>query len=78
MLECENIRLYSFNNHWDIITNLENYKDSLHYGEWINTKILHMIHEDIGRLSKDNYEEYIDRERDFYSNYIYRFSENEE
>lgn len=73
MLECDNIKLYSFNDHWDITTNLDNYKDLSHYGEWINTEILHMIHSDIGRLTKDNYEEYLDRERRFYSNYSYQF-----
>ena len=73
MLECKNIKLYSFNNHWDITTNLDNYKDMLHYGEWINAEILHMIHDDIGLLTKDNYEEYIEKEREFYSNYSYEF-----
>ena len=73
MLQCENIKLYSFNNHWDITANLDNYKDTTHYGEWINAEILHMIHDDIGLLTKDNYEEYIEKEREFYSNYSYEF-----
>lgn len=78
MLECDNIKLYSFNDHWDITTNLDNYKDSRHYGEWINTEILHMIHSDVGRLTKDNYEAYLDRERQFYSNYSYQFHIDDE
>lgn len=78
MLQCENIKLYSFNNHWDITTNLDNYKDTVHYGEWINTEILHMVHDGIGLLTKDNYEEYINREREFYSNYRYEFYLDEE
>lgn len=73
LLEYENIELYSFNDCWDIVTNLNNYKDHLHYGEWINTKMLHMIHDGVGRLTKDNYETYIERERNFYLNYTYQF-----
>lgn len=78
ILKYENIELYSFNNFWDITTDLDNYKDSIHYGEWINTEILHMIHNGIGRLTKDNYEEYLSKEREFYSNYTYQFSVDEE
>ena len=73
ILKCQNIELYSFNNCWDITTNLDNYKDSTHYGEWINTEILYMIHNEICHLTKDNYKEYIEEERKFYSNYIYQF-----
>lgn len=78
MLEYNNIKLYSFNDQWNIITNLDNYKDSRHYGEWINTEILHMIHEEIGYLTKENYREYIEKERNFYSNYNYQFYDGKE
>lgn len=77
ILQCENIRLYSFHDHWDITTNLDNYKDTDHYGEWINTRILYMIHDNKGRLTKDNYEEYINRIREYYSTYDYRFTVTE-
>jgi len=75
MLKCENIELYSFNNHWDITTNLDNYKDEFHYGEWINTEILQMIYKGTGLLTEDNYEEYISNERNYYSNYLYEFND---
>lgn len=35
MLECPNIKIFSFNLMTDIGTNFDNYKDSTHYGEWI-------------------------------------------
>lgn len=73
ILKCENIKLYSFNTDWSITTNLDNYKDTLHYGEWINTEILHMIYNNVGLLTEENYEKYIDQEREFYSNYVYQF-----
>ena len=73
ILKCENIKLYSFNNCWDITTNLDNYKDSNHYGEWINTEILYMIYNGIGRLTQDNYKQYLEAEQRFYSSYNYQF-----
>ena len=40
ILECKNIKLYSFNDEYDIITDLYNYKAYIHYGEWVNRLIL--------------------------------------
>ena len=40
MLEVDNIRIFSYNTDPDVITNLDNYKDLLHYGEWINSLML--------------------------------------
>jgi len=31
ILKCPNIKLYSFNNNFDITTDLNNYRDRLHY-----------------------------------------------
>ncbi len=78
ILTCPNIKLYSFNNCWDITTDLNNYKDSNHYGDWINTDILRMIYEGTGLLTEDNYQSYIDKEREFYSKYTYRFYDIDE
>ena len=73
MLKYSNIKLYSFNNQWDITTNLDNYTDANHYGEWINTEIIHMIHNGIGQLTEENYRQYIANEHKFYSEYNYHF-----
>lgn len=71
VLECSNIKLYTFNLQTDVITDLNNYKDKTHYGEWINSKILLWIKNDIGLLTKDNYKEYLQKEYEFYSNFNY-------
>ncbi len=71
ILRCENIKLFSFNNLTDITTNLNNYKDSTHYGEWINSRLLEYMHADRCLLTKENYKEYLDRELAFYSLYDY-------
>lgn len=62
MLECENIKLFSFNNMLDITCDLDNYKDERHYGDWINSRMLEMMHEGEGVLTRNNYKEYLDEE----------------
>ena len=69
ILECENIKLFSFNNRTDIITDLNNYKDGVHYGMWINSLILRWMHDEQYILTKDNYENYLLQEFNFYSTY---------
>lgn len=71
ILQIPNIKLYSFNLMSDITTDLNNYKDPTHYGEWINSKILVWMKNDIGLLTKDNYNEYLRQEYEFYNNYDY-------
>ena len=55
----------------DITTDLDNYKDTIHYGEWINSKMLEYMKNDIGLLTKDNYKKYIKDEKKLYLNYPY-------
>jgi len=71
ILECDNIHLYSFNNRTDITTDLNNYKDNLHYGEWINSLMLKLMHDGECLLTKENYKEYIENELSFYTAYDY-------
>ena len=71
ILECPNIKLFSFNLMTDIDTDLNNYKDTTHYGEWINSDMLQYMKNDVGLITKDNYKEYLDKEKEFYLNYPY-------
>ncbi len=71
ILQCPNIRLYSFNNRTDLITDLNNYKDSAHYGEWINSLMLKWMHDGKYLLTKDNYKEYLSQELLLYTSYNY-------
>ena len=71
ILECPNIKLFSFNLMTDITANFDNYKDTTHYGEWINSDILRYMKEGKGLLSKENYQEYFRREKDLYLKYPY-------
>ena len=78
ILEIPNIELYSFFNNYEMITNLDNYKDVGHYTEHINEQILIWIKSKKYRLAKENYREYIDKNLEFYGNYNYnKIFENE-
>ena len=71
LLECDNIELYSFFDRTDIICNLDYYRDKLHYVNDINDAILTWIANGEGRVTKENYQELIQMEYDFYMNYDY-------
>ena len=71
ILSHENIRLFSFNTRFDIITDLNNYPDVYHYAGWVNSLILKWIHDGEYQLTKDNYEEYYREEYDYYLSFDY-------
>lgn len=58
LLKCENVRLY-FPITYEIITDLDNYKDSSHYNMYIQYYIFEEIRDDTNRLTTDNYERYL-------------------
>ena len=71
LLECPNVKLYSFTNDFDLTCNLDNYKDQAHFGEWINSDILARMKNGENMLTKDNYKEYLNEIEAFYSSYDY-------
>ncbi len=71
ILEHKNIKLFSFNNCTDITTNLDNYREDTHYGEWINSFILRSMHDGKHLLTKENYKEYLAEEKKFYTTFDY-------
>lgn len=71
LLMYDNIKVFSFSDDFSMTTNLDNYSDVAHYGEWINSEILQRMRKNQGLLTKDNYEQYLERIREFYSNYDY-------
>ena len=71
MLRCPNIHLFSINNRFDLTTDLNNYKDSIHYGEWINSLMLRYMHDDQYLLTTENYKEHFDEILQFYTTYDY-------
>lgn len=71
LLKYDNIHLYSFFKHYDVITNLDNYSDIKHYSKEINSKILKWISNGNDELSEDNYKDYYKELKLFYMNYDY-------
>lgn len=71
MLECPNIKLHNFYDQYDVITDLNNYRDKEHYAYWVNSMILEWMAEGTGLLTKDNYLDRMEQERAFYSSYDY-------
>ena len=67
LLKCDNIELYSFCNNFEMVCDLNNYKDSGHYSEVVNS----WMHEGNYRLTWDNYEEYLEEIYNFYKEYDY-------
>ncbi len=78
ILKFGNIKLFSFNTLFHITTDLNYYKDYTHYGEWVNSLILHDIYDGKGQLTWDNYLDYLEEERLFYANYDYTQLTNQE
>lgn len=72
VLQCPNIRLYSFSMDENWILNFDNYCDLEHYAEWINYGILKKMAADESRITKENYLDHIAAEREFFSDFDYQ------
>ena len=71
MLQYENVRLFSFFNNYDLICNLDYYVDDIHYSEDVNNLILQWMKSGEYELTKENYKDYIAKEKAFYTTYDY-------
>lgn len=71
MLECPNIKFYTFFEHSEIIENLEYYRDEAHYCSEINEKILDWIAQDEGLVTKENFEDRFAAQKEYYRNFDY-------
>jgi len=71
LLQCPNVKLYSFFTNFELVCNLDNYTDQIHYGEWVNSWILEWMGSDEYLVTMDNYQEHIQALREFYGSYDY-------
>ena len=71
MLQFDNIRLFSFFNNYELICNLNYYVDDVHYTGDVNNLILQWMKSGEYELTKENYEDYIAKEKAFYTSYDY-------
>ena len=71
LLTCDNIRLFGFDDQFDIICDLDNYMDVIHYSEQVGDRILEWMASGEHRLTRDNVDRYFETIRDFYGSYDY-------
>lgn len=71
MLECDNIKVFTFMDVEEIVCNLDYFKDSLHYGQQISNDMIDAMALGSNRLTKENYEAYLNYLYEFYGNYDY-------
>lgn len=71
LLQCPNVKLYNFHDKYDIITNLDNYRDKEHYASHVNSMILEWIAAGDGLVTEENYMERYEQERAYYTQYDY-------
>lgn len=77
LLPYENVHLFSFNNNFDLVCDLNNYFDSVHYTEEVGDHVLEWMKNDEYELTEENYKTYIQEITDFYMNFDYdSFFEN--
>lgn len=72
LVQCPNIRLYSFTNNFALTCDMDNYMDLAHFGSWVNRGILYWMYSDEYRLTKENYEEYCTEIMKFYNEFDYQ------
>lgn len=66
MLECGNIRVFSFSADREITCDLNNYKDAGHYGPWVNEYILECLRSGKYEVTSENLEAHLEEQRDLY------------
>lgn len=67
----DNIHVFCYADEYDIVTNLDNYKDIQHFSPAINSYIIKAMSEGKGLITADNYSDYMKNVREFYLNYDY-------
>lgn len=71
MLGCDNIDIFCFTNEYELTTNLDNYKDNVHYRWEINDLILDWIINGYGQLTKENAEAILKEQESYYLSFDY-------
>ena len=71
LLQYDNVKLFSFFENYELITDLNNYRDKVHYSGYVSSNILGWMSAGEYQLTKTNYEDYLKSILDFYSLYDY-------
>lgn len=71
LMKEENVHLYGFQDEFDLVCNLDNYTDTIHFTPEVTEYILSTVAANQKELTEDNSEEYFESLRDFYIDYDY-------
>ena len=71
ILPHKNIRLFSWNTVEELTGDLNNYKDRIHYGPWVNDWMLRQMAAGSGEITPENGEVYLSRERERWETFDY-------
>lgn len=71
LLSYENVRIYYFQDEQDIITNLDNYRDSAHHSPEYNRYMFDCMKEDKNLLTEQNYRQELENMYNFAKDYPY-------
>lgn len=71
LLEADNIRLFSFYTDFETITDLDNYRDSVHHSQQINSLLLQRMAAQEYLLTKETYRQHWQEVLAFYDGYDY-------
>ena len=71
LLQCGNIRLFSFFDDYDVVTDLSNYSDWAHYSARINSKILRDMHAGEHELTAQTCDAYWSSVQAYYESFDY-------
>ena len=71
LMQYTNVELYCFYENTDLICDLNNYRDLLHYTSEINSEILKWMSKGEYRLMPDTHKEHVKKETEFFMNYEY-------
>lgn len=71
LLGRNNVKMYAFDDVYDITENLDLYSDTIHYDASVNEWMLDQISQGTHELTSENYESYLDEILGYYSEYDY-------
>lgn len=71
LLPFPNVHLFGWSTVKEITFDLNNYKDTGHYGPWVNYWMMEQMQKGYGLLTEKNYQDYLKNEYEVFANYDY-------
>lgn len=71
ILQCENVRLFSFADNFELVCDLDKYADQGHYSIDTYSDILKWIKNGEYEITKENYKQHLEIRKEFYEQYDY-------